>query len=53
MVYEHSTTARFRSAISPYHDLTNGIPIGIELWISTILAVDYNISPPQPRYTFI
>ena len=53
MGYGHSTIARFKTAISAYHDPINGIPIGKESWISALLAGVYNIRPLQPRYTFI
>ena len=49
MGYGHSTIARFKSAISAYHDSINGIPIGKESWISALLAGVYNIRPLQPR----
>ena len=51
--YEYQTIGVYRLAISAYHDLVEGKPIGQHSLISSLMTGIFNGHPPQPRYNFI
>jgi len=48
---EYNTIAGNRSALSAYHDLVEGTPVGKHPLVSSLLTGVYNKRFPQPKYT--
>ena len=51
--YEYSTINSHRSAISAYHNLVEGKPVGQHISVCNLITGVFNKNPPKPKYTFI
>ena len=50
---EYNTICSYRSAISAYHAPIEGVVIGKQPLIHSLIAGIFNRRPPKPKYTFI
>ena len=51
--FAYRTINCHRSALSAYHDLLEGFPVGKHPRVTALMTGVFNKRPPQPRYTFI
>ena len=51
--YEYNTITGFRPAVSAYHEPIDGVSIGINPRVRTLLSVIFDNRALQPRVTFI
>ncbi|MEO0684124.1 MAG: hypothetical protein AAFY76_03515 [Cyanobacteria bacterium J06649_11] len=50
---QYSAICSYRSAVSAYHEVCDGVAVGKHPLVSSLITGIFNCRPPKPKYTFI